>query len=210
MQVIFSFIKSLFIFQFVFLMSCSTLVPVSSKQIEKLSSVEIVRTPTPPLIKNSWAESYVKAYPDAYLAQGLYARSTKEKGLLPPDIPDFGEILSKEILVEFSKKRIWPKTSIQSSSVSDVSKLAANNYLIIEFEDMRISGLGHMYAMIRVKLQDKSGQVLWDKRAGYNGLYSSKGESLDKRLLISKKSVEEEFVNASKAIVQNLIESLPN
>jgi hypothetical protein len=129
---------------------------------------------------------------------------------LPPDIPDFGEILSKEILVEFSKRHSWPKSSIQNSPVLDVSRLTSNNYLIIEFEDMRISGLGHMYSMIRVKLKNKSGEVIWDKRAGYNGLYSSKGDNLDKRLLISKKSVEEEFVYASKEIVQNLVDSLPN
>ncbi|MGQ2965927.1 hypothetical protein, partial [Methylophilus sp.] len=78
-----------------------------------------------------------------------------------------------------------------------------------EIDEMRISGLGHLYAMLRVKLQDKNGSVLWEKRAGYNGLYSSKGENLDERLLIGKKSVEQEFVLAAKEITENLISSLP-
>ncbi|MGQ2966936.1 hypothetical protein, partial [Methylophilus sp.] len=65
-------LKTLLLIQIIFLTACSTLVSISPKQIEQLPQLEIVRVSTPPLIRNTWTESYVRAFPNATLAQGLY------------------------------------------------------------------------------------------------------------------------------------------
>lgn len=209
MQLGINWLKIFTLYSITLLASCSTLVTISPNQAQQLSNLQIARVSTPPLIRNTWSESYVRAFPNALLPHIIYDNSKKEIGLLPPDIPDFGTILSKEILEQFSKKTWWPESNILSSPVKDISGLTPGNYLIIEFEDMRISGLGQLFTTVRVKLINKNNQILWDKRAGYNGLYSSEGDSLDVRLLKGQADTEQEFTHAAKYIVRDLLESLP-
>jgi hypothetical protein len=194
----------------VFLLAgCSTLVTIAPNQVAQLPSVQIVRVSTPPLIRNTWTESYLRAYPNAPLAKALNASSEKPRGLLPPDIPDFGEILGKEILKRFPENSWWPKTTMSDVTVNSIDELTSGNYLTIEFEEMRISGGGQFFTVVRIKLLNTSNQILWDKRSSYNGVFESKGDNLDTRLLKGFSHVESEFQYAARYIVQGLLTSMP-
>jgi hypothetical protein len=192
----------------IFLSGCATTMNGTSTEIQQLHNVTIVRVATPPLTRNTWSGSLLKLYP-SLLTAVVDSQTEKPPGLQPPTIPDFGAVLAARLNEKLVAKPLWRPVQLAIEPIATSDRRPPGNALLIELEQMTISGGGQLVAVAHFKLIEDGGKVLWETRSSYNGVFSAKGDNIDARLLKGRSAVEEEFNDAADQILQRLFERLP-
>lgn len=191
---------------------CSTTTP-HPNEVAAVSQVMITRTPTPPLRLPTFSEGFLsglyKSYP-ALLSYGPKPDEEKMVQLVPPTIPDFGEILAQEIYKDIPKAfKAWPTTKLSTQASSESIRPGDTATLEVSISKQYASWVhGHLMTFAQITLYSASGEVLMKEKIHVNSLYVQGSKKVDEIAQKGNSVLMSEYQLASSEIVRKLAEQL--
>lgn len=181
-------------------------VAISKNDVATMDPIVFVVTETPPLIWNTWSLAFKEAYPLSPLATEIYKSTSQPPGLLPPEIPDIGNLIKTRAHRAFGEKLSWwPKMIISTEATA--TSLIDSNIMRASVERYRIAGGGNLVVLVRFTLHDKTGREVWWRVSQYHGIFDGVGDTVEERLLKGV-GVDEEFERAADVVVEDVLAKL--
>lgn len=191
-----------------FLGSCAT-VPMQRAEVEKLHAVDVVRVATPPLYINTFLRALAAQNP-SLLTGAAAASDTTPVAYKPPAIPDFGDMVTRQLLAELGRQvPWWPSTNYVVEPVSASYVHGAGPWMRVEVFSYEVApGFGRLLIGVEVSMRRATGEPLWVARHVFSGIVHG-GEKIEiERLPNDTSQLEAELRRAATWIVAATVEEI--
>lgn len=191
---------------------CTTTTP-HPNEVAAVGKIIITRTPTPPLRLPTFSEGFLSGLYATYPSLSSYLLKPDEEKmvqLVPPTIPDFGEILVQDIYKNIPRAfNAWPPTELSTQVPSERIRSSDIATLEVSISKQYASWVhGHLMTFAQITFYSASGEILMNERIHINSLYVQGSKKIDEVAKKGNSILLSEYGLASSEIVRKLTERL--